>query len=159
MQSIIKLDPQSLPCNDCPYGGACCRYGVTLSPHEMRAITTKFGAEYVYRNEDGDWRTVVRDGRCVFQDPQSGACGIHSADFYPAQCRAYPWHTVIASTTDPDTFVDAGMAYTHAYECPAVVLVAIDQYLQQLAANPDGVQRKQVIDELTSKILPPGHEW
>ena len=125
----------------------------------MRAITTKFGAEHVYRSEDGDWRTVVRDGRCIFQDPQSGACGIHSADFYPAQCRAYPWHTVIASTTDPDTFVDAGMAYTHAYECPAVVLVAIDQHLQQLAANPDGVQRKQVIDELTAKILPPGREW
>jgi Fe-S-cluster containining protein len=125
----------------------------------MRAITTKFGAEHVYRSEDGDWRTVVRDGRCIFQDPQSGACGIHSEDFYPAQCRAYPWHTVVASASDPDVFVNSGVAYAHAYDCPAMVLATLDVYFQELAANPAGSHRRIALDELTSKILPPGHEW
>jgi len=159
MQSIIKLDPQSLPCNDCPYGGACCRYGVTLSRNETQAITAKFGAEHVYRDENGDWRTVVRDGRCIFQDPQSGACGIHSEDFYPAQCRAYPWHLVEESESEPGAFVDVGVVYPQPYECPAMVLATLDVYFQELAANPAGPQRKIALDELTAKILPPGHEF
>lgn len=159
MQSIIKLDPQSLPCGNCPYGGACCRYGVTLSRNEVQAITAKFGAEYVYRDENGDWRTEVRDGRCVFQDPQNGACGIHGEDFYPAQCWAYPWYTVEESESEPGAFVDVGVAYPHPYDCPAMVLVALDVYFQELATNPAGLHRKIALDELTSKILPPGHEF
>jgi Fe-S-cluster containining protein len=125
----------------------------------MQAIVRKFDATYVYRDESGDWRTTVRDGRCVFQDPHSGACTIHGEDFYPVQCRAYPWHTVVASATDPDTFVDSGIAYAHAYECPVVVLAVIDQHMQELAATADGTQRKRVIDEFTTKILPPGHAY
>ena len=125
----------------------------------MQAITAKFGTQSVYRNEDGDWRTTVRDGRCLFQDPQSGACGIHSEDFYPAQCRAYPWHTVVESETAPGAFEDSGIAYAQAYECPVVVLATIDVYFQEVATIADGTQRKRVVDELTAKILPPGHEW
>ena len=43
----------------------------------------------MHRTRWGEWRTRVRNGRCVlFRD---GGCTIHEQPFYPAQCRGFPW--------------------------------------------------------------------
>jgi hypothetical protein len=52
------------------------------------------GASLVYKTHWGEWRTRVREKRCVlFRD---GGCTIHDKSYYPAMCRGFPW-------TDPDT--------------------------------------------------------
>jgi hypothetical protein len=40
-----------------------------------------------------------------------------------------------------------------------MVLATLDVYFQELATNPAGPHRKIALDELTAKILPPGHEF
>ena len=129
MAEFMKVDAQTLPCNDCPYGGACCTYGVTISQVEKEAITARFGADAVYRDQKGYWRTTTRDQHCIFQ-ADDGRCTIHSEVFYPAQCRAYPWHTV---TEVGDAYVDTGEIYDQPYECPAMVLAALDAKFRTIA--------------------------
>jgi len=43
----------------------------------------------VYRTRWGEWRTRVKDGRCVFL--QQNVCTIHDDPHYPAVCRGFPW--------------------------------------------------------------------
>ncbi len=129
MTPFGHVDPQSLPCHHCPYGGACCTYGVNISLAEKVAIVARFGADAVYRTENGRWRTAVRAGHCIFQ-ADDGRCTIHGEDFYPAECRAYPWYAV---TADGDTYTQTDDAYVHPYECPAMVLAALDAKFRQIA--------------------------
>ena len=83
-----------LPCFPCPHASACCAYGVTVSDAEARALTTRYGEGKVYRTRWGEWRTRVRNGRCVFL--VDNACTIHNDPCYPAVCRGFPW-------IDPET--------------------------------------------------------
>jgi len=43
----------------------------------------------VYQTRWGEWRTRVRNKRCVlFRD---GGCIIHDKSYYPAVCAGFPW--------------------------------------------------------------------
>ncbi len=147
MAPFMQVDQHTLPCNDCPYGGVCCSYGVTISQVEKEAITARFGDDVVYRDEKGYWRTAVRDRHCIFQ-ADDGRCTIHSEDFYPAQCRAYPWHSV---TEVGDAYVNTGVVYDQPYECPAMVLAALDAKFRTLAQH---AARQVHIEELIIQLLP-----
>jgi Fe-S-cluster containining protein len=83
----IKFPP--LPCFPCPHEASCCAYGTTLSEAEAREVLARFGRSHLYRLPDGEWRTRVRNGRCVFY--VDGGCSIYDEPFYPAVCRGFPW--------------------------------------------------------------------
>ena len=78
-----------LPCFPCPHQSACCAYGVTLSEEEASAIAARHGADRIYRARWGEWRTRVRNRRCVFL--VDNACTLHAQPEYPAVCRGFPW--------------------------------------------------------------------
>ena len=78
-----------LPCFPCPHDAACCAYGSTCSDDEAAAIIAEFGDGKVYRTRWGEWRTRVKNGRCVFFNGQG--CSIHTRPYYPAVCRGFPW--------------------------------------------------------------------
>jgi hypothetical protein len=79
----------SLPCYPCPYNASCCAYGTTVTDEEAAAIEAEHGPGLVYQARWGEWRTRVRNKRCVlFRD---GGCSIHDRAYYPAQCRGFPW--------------------------------------------------------------------
>ena len=79
-----------LPCFPCPHDAACCAWGTTLTDDEAAAVRREFGRETVYRTRWGEWRTRVRDRRCVFYDSAAG-CRLHDRPYYPAVCRGFPW--------------------------------------------------------------------
>ncbi len=81
-----------LPCYPCPHKSACCAYGTTLSETEARAIIAAHGKHTVYRSRGGEWRTRVREGRCVFLLENS--CSIYHKPYYPDVCRGFPWTDV-----------------------------------------------------------------
>lgn len=98
-----------LPCFPCPHGASCCAYGVTLGEDEAVAIAREHGADTVYRTRWGEWRTRVRQRRCVFL--VENRCTIHGRPYYPAVCRGFPW-------TDAET----GGAYEYDQTiCPEFV--------------------------------------
>jgi hypothetical protein len=78
-----------LPCYPCPYGASCCAYGTTLTDEEAAAIEADFGAGMVYQTRWGEWRTRVRNKRCVLF--QNGGCSIHDKPYYPGTCQGFPW--------------------------------------------------------------------
>jgi hypothetical protein len=83
-----------LPCYPCPHNASCCAYGSTVSDEEAAAITANHGPGLVYQTRWGEWRTRVRNRRCVlFRD---GGCMIHDKPYYPEMCGAFPWF-------DPET--------------------------------------------------------
>jgi hypothetical protein len=60
-----------------------------VSEAEGAAITANHGPGLVYLNQWGEWRTRVKNKRCVlFRD---GGCTIHDKPYYPAVCRGFPW--------------------------------------------------------------------
>jgi hypothetical protein len=81
--------PTALPCYPCPHNGSCCGYGTTLAVEEAAAIEAHLGPGLVLRTRWGEWRTRVRNRRCVLY--RGGGCSIHDQPFYPAQCRGFPW--------------------------------------------------------------------
>ncbi len=83
----IKLP--TLPCYPCPHRASCCAYGTTLSEDEAAAVRREHGEGFVYRTRWGEWRTRVRQGRCVFY--RGGGCLIHQTSYYPAVCAGFPW--------------------------------------------------------------------
>lgn len=78
-----------LPCYPCPHHSSCCAYGTTLTDEEAEAIATRHGTELIYQTKSGDWRTRVRQGRCVFL--RDNVCTIYNQPYYPAVCRGFPW--------------------------------------------------------------------
>lgn len=83
--------PQHLPCFPCPHRSVCCRWGTALSQAEYWTLFSEFGGEYVYFNEDdNEYRTQVKDGRCVFFDRELGGCGLHDHSHYPRMCKDFP---------------------------------------------------------------------
>lgn len=85
-----KAPPHQLPCFPCPHQASCCAYGSTLSEEEAAAIEADFGPGLVFKTRWGEYRTRVRNKRCVmFRD---GGCAIHAKSYYPAICRAFPWY-------------------------------------------------------------------
>lgn len=95
MTSIVSEDAQSqsafpaLPCYPCPYNASCCAYGTTVNDEEAVAIQAHHGPGYVYQTRWGEWRTRVKNRRCVFI--KDGACSIHDKPYYPSLCRGFPW--------------------------------------------------------------------
>jgi hypothetical protein len=82
----------SLPCYPCPYAASCCAYGTTLTETEAATIEAAHGPGVVYLTRWGEWRTRVRNKRCVlFRD---GGCTIHDKPYYPEICGAFPWTDV-----------------------------------------------------------------
>lgn len=79
----------SLPCYPCPYNASCCAYGTTVSDEEAAAIIAAHGSDKVYQTRWGEWRTRVKNKRCVML--RDGACTIHAQSYYPRQCRGFPW--------------------------------------------------------------------
>jgi hypothetical protein len=79
----------SLPCYPCPYDASCCAYGTSLSEEEATVIEAKHGQGLVYKTRWGEWRTRVRQKRCVLY--RDGGCTIHDQSYYPATCRGFPW--------------------------------------------------------------------
>ncbi len=90
-------DFPALPCFPCPHASVCCSWGVTLSDEEAAAISQVHGEDKVYRTRWGEWRTRVRNRRCVFL--RENGCSIHAESYYPAVCRGFPW--VDAETGGP----------------------------------------------------------
>jgi hypothetical protein len=90
----------SLPCYPCPHRSACCAFGTTLSPREARGIIRKHGADKVYLTRWGEWRTRVKNGRCVLW--KDNACGIYNTPEYPEVGRGFPF--VDAETGGPYEF-------------------------------------------------------
>jgi hypothetical protein len=85
----MHLPSLNLPCFPCPHQSACCAWGTSLTERERSLITQRFGEGFVAWNEiEREYRTVVRDGRCVFL--RANACAIHGEDFYPSMCRHFP---------------------------------------------------------------------
>jgi hypothetical protein len=83
----------TLPCYPCPYEASCCAYGTSLTPDEAAAIEQHHGPGLAYETRWGEWRTRVRNKRCVlFVD---GGCKIHAQSYYPATCRGFPWTDAI----------------------------------------------------------------
>jgi len=91
-QPPIALDPvtlPSLPCYPCPYHASCCAYGTSLSDQEAATIEANHGPGVVYFTRSREWRTRVRNKRCVlFRD---GGCSIHDKPYYPTTCQGFPW--------------------------------------------------------------------
>lgn len=79
----------SLPCYPCPYNASCCAYGTTLTDEEAEAIARDFGADVMFQTRWGEWRTRVRNKRCVMY--RDGGCAIHDRSYYPETCRLFPW--------------------------------------------------------------------
>ncbi len=80
-----------VPCSACPYEGACCSWGTSLSSGEAQAIEGAFGPKaLVWDEEEQGYRTRVVDGHCYFLT--NGKCGIHSQPYYPQICAGFP-HT------------------------------------------------------------------
>ena len=79
----------SLPCYPCPHGSSCCAYGTTLSDEEAAAIEADYGPGIVYKTHWGEWRTRVKNKRCVLH--RDGGCSIHDQGYYPTTCRDFPW--------------------------------------------------------------------
>jgi hypothetical protein len=79
----------SLPCFPCPYDSSCCAYGVSLTDEEAAAIQTNHGDGLVYKTRWGEWRTRVKNKRCVMM--RDGGCSIHATSYYPTTCRGFPW--------------------------------------------------------------------
>lgn len=90
----------TLPCYPCPHRSACCAFGTTLSPREARGIIRKLGADKVYLTRWGEWRTRVKQGRCVLWKDNS--CSIYNTPEYPEVCRGFPF--VDAETGGPYEF-------------------------------------------------------
>ena len=90
----------ALPCYPCPHQSSCCAYGTTLDDDEARAIADLHGPELIYQTRSGEWRTRVRNGRCVFL--ANNVCTIYNKPYYPAVCRGFPW--IDAETGGPYEF-------------------------------------------------------
>jgi hypothetical protein len=78
-----------LPCFPCPHASACCAYGVTVSEAEAVGLRARHGEDKVYRTRWGEWRTRIRNRRCVFL--VDNVCVVHDDPQYPAVCRSFPW--------------------------------------------------------------------
>ena len=78
-----------LPCFPCPHQSSCCAHGTTVTPAEAIGLSRKHGEDKVYRTRWGEWRTRVREGRCIFL--LNNVCTIHADPYYPAVCRDFPW--------------------------------------------------------------------
>ena len=86
---LVEPELPSLPCFPCPHASSCCAYGTTLSDEEAATIEAHHGAGLVYRTRWGEWRTRVRNRRCVFH--ANGGCTLHDKEYYPTLCRGFPW--------------------------------------------------------------------
>ena len=82
-------DHPSLPCFPCPFDASCCAYGVSLTDEEAALIEANHGPGLVYRTRWGEFRTRIRNKRCVMY--QNGGCTIHDKSYYPAVCGGFPW--------------------------------------------------------------------
>jgi hypothetical protein len=78
-----------LPCFPCPHDSACCSHGATVSDQEVEAIIRAHGRGPIYQTRWGEWRTRVRNRRCVFF--ANGGCTLHVESYYPAVCLGFPW--------------------------------------------------------------------
>ena len=60
-----------------------------VTPKEAALIARHHGADTVYKTRWGEWRTRVRNKRCVLL--KDNVCTIHSKPYYPKVCGGFPW--------------------------------------------------------------------
>lgn len=60
-----------------------------VTEKEAAQIQRFHGKDTVFKTRWGEWRTRVKNKRCVFM--KDGGCSIHSKPYYPAVCRGFPW--------------------------------------------------------------------
>ncbi len=89
MSAKPATDLPSLPCYPCPHNASCCAYGATVTDEEAAAIIAAHGPGKVYQTRWGEWRTRVKNKRCVMLE--DGACTIHKQPYYPRVCGGFPW--------------------------------------------------------------------
>lgn len=89
MSENTRAPLPTLPCYPCPYDASCCAYGTSLTDEEVVAIEAEHGPGLAYRTRSGEWRTRVRQKRCVFY--RDGGCSIHDRPYYPITCKGFPW--------------------------------------------------------------------
>ncbi|HWA56791.1 MAG TPA: YkgJ family cysteine cluster protein [Gemmatimonadales bacterium] len=119
-----------LPCFPCPHASNCCSWGVTLSDEEAQALGERYGHHLMYKSRWGEWRTRVKQGKCVFL--VDNACSIHADPHYPAVCRGFP-------------FVDAETGGPYRYDqtiCPEFVQRDdLKEIRRRVAAGPVSTDR------------------
>jgi hypothetical protein len=93
----------TLPCFPCPHDASCCAYGTTLTPEEAAAIEANYGPGLVYETRYGEWRTRVRQKRCVMY--RNGGCSIYDQPYYPEMCRAFPWTDAYGDRYEQDIMI------------------------------------------------------
>jgi len=87
---IPALSHPKLPCFPCPHQAACCAYGTSITSDEYAALAPAHGSDsFRWDEEEEGWRTVVRNGHCVFLLPDS-SCSLHGDAHYPVVCRGFP---------------------------------------------------------------------
>ena len=80
---------RELPCFPCPHKSICCRWGTFLSKEEADAIEAEHSDTTYFYEDDKEYRTQVRNGRCVFF--KDGGCSLHDKEYYPRVCRIFPF--------------------------------------------------------------------
>src|SRR5262249_5595715 len=88
-ERMKKRIPLVLPCHPCPYDSSCCNHGVGLTDVEAARLEARFGARVLRIADDGERRTEVASGKCVFH--AGGVCTIHGQPEYPSGSRGSPW--------------------------------------------------------------------
>ena len=88
----LKTLPATLPCVPCRHEAVCCSWGTFLTESERSAIeaahpgTTRWTTEQA---PEGEYRTNVNNGRCVFL--ADALCALHGERYYPTVCKGFPW--------------------------------------------------------------------
>ena len=81
-----------MPCveSDCPHNSICCSWGVSVTDEERPQIIQAYGIDSViWDEEEKEWRTAVKDGKCVFQ--KDNRCMLHDKPYYPYYCKIFPF--------------------------------------------------------------------
>jgi hypothetical protein len=129
---------QPLPCYPCPYGSSCCAYGTTLSDEEAAALEADLGPGLAYRTRWGEWRTRVRNNRCVLL--RDGGCTIHDKPYYPSVCKGFPW-------------IDSETGGRYEYE--VTICGAFEERPELIAiqrAIPSGPREAATVEESASSV-------
>jgi Fe-S-cluster containining protein len=102
--SAVYMGKRTFQLPDCmgfDCGDACCHYGADVWPDEYnRLISSKVATEKDFSKPyrcEGDvlYRTRVRNGGCVFLQPERG-CRLHATGDKPVTCQNFPRNRRVA---------------------------------------------------------------
>jgi hypothetical protein len=82
---------------ECPHQSVCCTWGVDLTEDEATAIVKNYGPYFVDQVREGEWRTAIWKGKCVFN--VMNRCLIYYKEYYPEVCRKFPFEAYEGDST------------------------------------------------------------